>query len=106
MLTLVVVLVVVRPLVKTILGGGVALRSRAPGRDRRVQRRGPSRPWAAAEPAALPLPVDDSASGRMLDIARVNGQVQARSIERIGEMVKDNTAGTVTILRQWIHEGS
>ena len=52
------------------------------------------------------LPVEESAAGRMLDIARVNGQVQAKSIERIGDMVKENTAGTVTILRQWIHEGT
>jgi flagellar biosynthesis/type III secretory pathway M-ring protein FliF/YscJ len=40
----------------------------------------------------------------MMEIARVNGQVQARSIERIGEIVKENPSATATIIRQWIHE--
>ncbi len=103
MLTLVVILVVVRPLVRTILAGGVT-----PGFTdaRRAALDAIGAAGQISVASAPALPVEDSAAGRMMDIARVNGQVQAKSIERIGEMVKENTAGTVTILRQWIHEGT
>jgi flagellar M-ring protein FliF len=55
---------------------------------------------AAAQQAAM----IETEAGRMMEIARVNGQVQARSIERIGEIVKENPSATATIIRQWIHE--
>jgi flagellar M-ring protein FliF len=55
---------------------------------------------AAAQQAAM----IETEAGRMMEIARVNGQVQARSIERIGEIVKENPGATATIIRQWIHE--
>ena len=42
----------------------------------------------------------------MMEIARVNGQVQAKSIEKIGDMVRENPVATATIVRQWIHEGT
>ena len=42
----------------------------------------------------------------MMDIARVNGQVQARSIERIGAMIQENPSATVNIMRQWLHDGA
>ncbi len=113
LMTLVVTLVVVRPLVKTILAPfapniAAAARAAAGGGD---QSGGSDAAAAAPNNGALPPHIaaalaDESATGRMMDIARVNGQVQAKSIERIGSMVKENTAGTVTILRQWIHEGS
>ncbi len=102
-LTLIVVLVVVRPMVRTIMaplspaiarmtGGAI------PGPEGSV-------PADATSNVALP-PMADSDAGRMMDIARVNGQVQARSIERIGAIVKDNPAATVSILRQWISDGA
>jgi flagellar M-ring protein FliF len=40
----------------------------------------------------------------MLEMAKVNGQVQAQSLERIGELVKENPSETVNVLRQWIHD--
>jgi flagellar M-ring protein FliF len=54
---------------------------------------------------ALPAP-EESETGRMMDIARVNGQVQARSIERIGAMIQENPSATVNIMRQWLHDGA
>ena len=42
----------------------------------------------------------------MMEIARVNGQVQAKSIEKIGDMVRETRFATATIVRQWIHEGT
>jgi flagellar M-ring protein FliF len=109
LLTLVVTLVVVRPLVRTVLSPG----ANGYGQFRQAAMNaisGGSAQPALAGPGGLTaaevLQAEETATNRMMDIARVNGQVQARSIERIGEMVKENTAGTVTILRQWIHETS
>jgi flagellar M-ring protein FliF len=108
LLTLVVTLLVVRPLVRTILApaGGVGAGFSAARQAALTDIAGSGGTPAIAGPAGEAIHVEDSATGRMMDIARVNGQVQAKSIERIGEMVRENTAGTVTILRQWIHEGS
>ena len=43
---------------------------------------------------------------KMLDMAKVSGQIQAESLARIGDMVKSNPAETVAVLRNWIHEKS
>ena len=40
----------------------------------------------------------------MIELAKVNGQVQQQSLERIGELVKGNPVESVSVLRQWIHE--
>jgi flagellar M-ring protein FliF len=42
----------------------------------------------------------------MIEMAKVNGQVQQQSLERIGELVKSSPSETVSVLRQWIHERS
>jgi flagellar M-ring protein FliF len=94
-LTLIVVLVVVRPMVRTILAP-LAPRVQAVANAGAEQ--------IGASPAALALP--ESETGRMMEIARVNGQVQAKSIEKIGDMVRENPSATATIVRQWIHEGT
>jgi flagellar M-ring protein FliF len=46
----------------------------------------------------------DNPTSRMLEIAKVNGQVQSQSIDRIGEIVKANPQESVAIIRQWIRE--
>lgn len=105
LLVLIVTLVVVRPLVRTILaplGPQTRLVEALAGAGV-----GPDgvRQGAIAGPAKREPPVvEETEASRMLDIARVQGQVQARSVERIGEIVKENPAGTATILRQWINE--
>jgi len=40
----------------------------------------------------------------MIEVAKANGQIQAESLERIGDMVKSNPQETVSVLRGWIHE--
>ena len=41
---------------------------------------------------------------RMMEIAKINGQIQAKSIERVGDMVKRTPQETVAVLRDWIQE--
>nr|WP_256515746.1 flagellar basal-body MS-ring/collar protein FliF [Alsobacter ponti] len=96
-LTLIVVLVVVRPMVRTILAPLAARADRlAAGGAAPDQLGGPS--------PTLALP--ESETGKMMEIARVNGAVQAKSIEKIGDIVRENPTATATIVRQWIHEGA
>jgi flagellar M-ring protein FliF len=42
----------------------------------------------------------------MIEFAQVSGAIQARSIERVGEVASKNPQETVAILRQWIHGGT
>lgn len=101
LLTLIVILTVVRPMMRRALYGEVAVKGR------RSAAGGPSENpnSAAAHAAALELArFRDSPTGKMLEMAKVNGQVQAQSLERIGELVKENPSETVNVLRQWIHD--
>jgi flagellar M-ring protein FliF len=59
---------------------------------------------AAADPAAIAAPARESQAARMIELAKVNGQVQQQSLERIGELVKGNPVESVSVLRQWIYE--
>jgi flagellar M-ring protein FliF len=93
LLTLIVLVAVVRPLVLKAIGPearrkGAAALSAA----------------AAADPAAIAAPARESQAARMIELAKVNGQVQQQSLERIGELVKGNPVESVSVLRQWIHE--
>jgi flagellar M-ring protein FliF len=99
LLTLVVLLTVVRPMLRTALG-----RDGAAGKavDALVAAGSGVAAAALAPPSAALL--RDSAAARMIELAKVTGEVQAESLARIGEMVKDNPSETVSVLRQWIHE--
>ncbi len=104
-LTLIVLLLVVRPMVRTILAQQAGARGRGEAAQPAAtgEIAGPS--GAGGTSASLPAgAIVETEAGRMMELARVNGQVQARSIERIGEIVKENPAATATIIRQWIHE--
>jgi flagellar M-ring protein FliF len=100
LLTLMVLLIVVRPLVKSILA------------TPKMQAKMAAITGGAAPAAAggggggggdfVPLP--NSTTDRMIEFARNNGELQAKSLERIGQLVNDNPNATVSVLRQWIHE--
>ena len=40
----------------------------------------------------------------MIDIAKVQGQVHAQSIEKVGELAQNNPHEAVSIIRNWLHE--
>ncbi len=110
LLTLIVLMVVVRPLLKQILapdpGGGRQL----PGFMRTMVTTDAGTGDPAAAPRALAqvsdgLPIDvDAPSERMLAVAQIKGQLKAQSVEKIGQMVSQNPADSVAVLRTWIHE--
>ena len=40
----------------------------------------------------------------MIDIAQVQGQVHAQSVQKVGELADKNPNETVAIIRSWLHE--
>ena len=100
LLGLVVVLFVVRPLVRRILtpeqprqavaalGGAAAIAGTAPNA-------------ALADPAT---PALASPTSKMIDMAQVQGQVHALSMQKVGEYAERNPAETVAIVRQWLQD--
>jgi flagellar M-ring protein FliF len=66
---------------------------------------------AAAAGAGVPQIADDkaiqakpSATSKMIDIAQVQGQVHAQSVQKVGDLAERNPNETVAIVRQWLHE--
>jgi flagellar M-ring protein FliF len=98
LLGLVVVLVVVRPLVRRILAADerAAPQMAAPALV----------PAAAGNAPALSegMPTIANHTAKMIDIAQVQGQVHAHSIQKVGELAHKNPHEAVAIIRQWLHE--
>jgi flagellar M-ring protein FliF len=90
LLSLVVLFMVIRPLVRRIIAAEVV-------------------PSLASEVPAL---TDGSEAGAgqslvpttMIDVAQVQGQVHAQSVHRVGELAERNPNETASIVRQWLSE--
>jgi flagellar M-ring protein FliF len=92
LLSLVVMFMVIRPLVKRILA---------------------SEEIKALTGDAVPALTDGSADAAgqiagaiptLIDVAQVQGQVHAQSVHRVGELAERNPNETATIVRQWLTE--
>jgi flagellar M-ring protein FliF len=95
LLGLVVLLMVVRPLVKRMLA--------------------PEAPAVAALPAGgtqltdvlaavESIKAEPSETARKIDIAQIQGQVHAQSVQKVGELADRNPNEAVSIIRQWMTE--
>lgn len=112
LLTLIVLMVVVRPLLKQVLapepGAARALpafmRSSAGGPGEATG--DPAGQRSLTAPGGMPIEVEPPQSDRMLAVAQIKGQLKAQSVEKIGHMVSQNPADSVAVLRTWIHEKS
>jgi flagellar M-ring protein FliF len=102
LLGLVVMFMVVRPLVRRIL---------APD-ERAIAALPPGVTPSEAEPVAIPAIAQGvetpkaapSQTAKMIDIAQVQGQVHAQSVQKVGELADKNPNEAVTIIRQWLNE--
>jgi flagellar M-ring protein FliF len=111
-LSLLVILFVVRPLVRRVLSPDEARLALA---DYSSQGGGSAQSAAhhalLAEPPpppvklALPRP-EDNLTLQMLEVAQVNGDIQQKSVERIGELVERNPSETLSLVRTWLNEPS
>ncbi|GJE40730.1 flagellar basal-body MS-ring/collar protein FliF [Methylobacterium persicinum] len=101
-LTLIVLMTVVRPLVKQVLaplpeaaaagaGAGDMLPSGAT-----ITLAGPNSTVTVVE--------RDNPATRLMEFAKINGQVQAETVQRVVDMVRASPNETVEVLRSWINE--
>jgi flagellar M-ring protein FliF len=99
LLGLVVLLMVVRPLVRRVL----APEARAVAALPAAAANGELAEALAAEAAKATEP---SATAKMIDIAQIQGQVHAQSVQKVGELADRNPSEAVTIIRQWMSENA
>ena len=99
LLGIVVLLLVVRPLVKRIIAPENAA---APAAIAEGNVQGA----IAAGASPQDLKTAPSQTAKMIDIAQVQGQVHAQSVQKVGELVDRNPNETVSILRTWLRESA
>lgn len=95
LLTLIVIFTVMRPMLRALKAPQVVMAGVAGSA-------GDAGGGARAGP--LGAIADNSATSQMIEMAKVNGQVQQESLERVADLVKASPTETVSVLRQWIHE--
>lgn len=105
LVALLVLFVVVRPLVRKIVDGGEP-ETAAPGAAGQQA-------IAADSQQALPAPEDEAEAQdntnkalELIEVAQINGEIQASTVKRVGELVKNNPDEAVTIVRQWMNEAA
>lgn len=91
-----VLLFVIRPLVRRIITPDEGTRALAPA--------APAAAPVAEGAAELALPRPDNPAARLIEVAQIQGEVQAKSIQKVGELADRNPHETVSIIRQWMHE--
>jgi flagellar M-ring protein FliF len=98
LLGLVVLLMVVRPLVRRVLAPEQRpLALPAGAGDAELAEALTAEAAKAAEP---------SPTAKMIDIAQIQGQVHAQSVQKVGELADKNPSEAVTIIRQWMSESN
>ena len=100
-LSLVVLLLVVRPLVRRILAPDRPLM--APVAAFAAAFAGGNKEGAAPAGDIKAVP---SNTTKMIDIAQVQGQVHAQSVQKVGELADKNPTEAVSIIRTWLHESA
>jgi len=102
-LALIVLLLIVRPLVRRILesesGAAPDAAAIASGNVQVALATG-------ASPQELSAAAVSSPTAKMIDIAQVQGQVHAQSVQKVGELADNNPNETVSIIRSWLHENA
>jgi len=106
-LGIVVLLLVVRPLVRRIVTpeerSAAPLSLGVPGGDML-----PAMPLPSGAIAAeIPDPgkaAEPGQTSKMIDIAQIQGQVHAQSVQKVGDLADKKPRETVSIIRQWLHE--
>ncbi len=97
LLGLIVMLMVVRPMLRRILG------PLAPEPAPVIAEDGTLVVTTAAAPEK-PIPIPANKTAKMIDLAQVQGQVQAQSLQKVGELADKNPNETVSVIRTWLHE--
>jgi flagellar M-ring protein FliF len=95
LLGLVVLFMVVRPLVRRVL---------APEERPLALPAAGAAQLADALAAEAAKAAEPSPTAKMIDIAQIQGQVHAQSVQKVGELADKNPSEAVSIIRQWMNE--
>jgi flagellar M-ring protein FliF len=98
LLSLVVLFMVIRPLVKRILASEEVVSLNGDGPMPALT------DGSAQAPGAVGQNLVPNATAQMIDVAQVQGQVHAQSVHRVGELAERNPNETASIVRQWLGE--
>jgi flagellar M-ring protein FliF len=93
---------VVRPLVHRIIASDQI----AAGGDTAALAGGDVRAAIAAGVSAAEIKATPSATAKMIDVAQVQGQVHAQSVQKVGELADKNPTEAISIIRSWLHENA
>jgi flagellar M-ring protein FliF len=107
LLTLIVLFTVVRPLLRQVVAPEVFRKSPALAAAAGMAGLGGAAAlsYDPSNPAGPALPREpETPSERMLAIAQIKGQIKAQSVDKIGQMVKENPEDSTAVIRTWIHE--
>jgi flagellar M-ring protein FliF len=63
----------------------------------------PSTATIAAMAGAQEAVAVSNRTSAMIDVAQVQGQVHAQSVEKVGELAEKNPTAAVSIIRNWVH---
>ena len=96
LLSLVVMFMVIRPLVKRILASEEVAALTGAGSVPALT--------DGTDTAGQSLVPGSNATAQLIDVAQVQGQVHAQSVHRVGELAERNPNETATIVRQWLTE--
>ncbi len=103
----VVLLMVVRPLVRRVIAPEDRVRIAPPaGMIAGAGAAGANLAAAAAAGAEQAISAEPSMTAKMIDVAQIQGQVHAQSVQKVGELADKNPNETVSIIRQWLNETS
>jgi flagellar M-ring protein FliF len=94
LLSLVVLFMVIRPLVKRILASEVIPALTADDAVPALTDGSAAAPGQSLVPAGI----------NQIDVAQVQGQVHAQTVHRVGELAERNPTETASIVRQWLSE--
>jgi len=114
LLGLVVLFLVVRPLVRRVLSSEqlaaptnpALLAAAVAGAAAAGSPLSPDMQAAIAQVDTTDLKAVPSHTAKMIDIAQVQGQVHAQSVQKVGELADKNPNETVSIIRQWLHDSA
>jgi flagellar M-ring protein FliF len=99
-LSIVVMLTVVRPLVRRI----ITVDPPPPPPEIALASATAAAVAAAASGESPEIP--DSPAAKMIDIAQIQGQVHAQTVQKVGELADRNPHETVSIIRSWLHDAA
>ncbi|AWN47433.1 flagellar M-ring protein FliF [Methylobacterium terrae] len=105
LLGLVVLMTVVRPLVQRVVTSDVP--TLALGQVTVLKEAGGlvlAAEGGAGGAAMAEMPLPESPASRLVEFAKINGKIQAQTVERVVDIVKTNPTETVEVLRTWIND--